>query len=260
MERIKKEAQGMNIFDGIYILSEKDFDIAYKKLFYGEHRNKMYAFGYYSWKSWAVKSVLDKLNEGDLLIYCDAGCTLNPKGLRKLHLWISDISKQDKDIMAFIQPQYLEKAYTKEEVFKYFSISQNDKMIRNTGQFFAGTLLVRKTLQSSDLINQWYNLSNYHKDLIDESTTCTENPDFITCRYDQSLLSLLLKQYKGLVTKNLSEIEYGCHSNIGIEDSPIWALRKKKLTFIGYLKVFPIRVINKIARVLGYRNVINYKI
>lgn len=54
---------------------------------------------------------LDEINENDILIYLDVGCTINPKGKEKFNEYIELLNKNDEGIISF-QLNHLEKKYT----------------------------------------------------------------------------------------------------------------------------------------------------
>lgn len=258
-EKARKQAEGMGIFDKVYALSEHDFDPSFKELFYNEHRNKMYAFGYYCWQPWTDMHVLDLMEDGDILFYSDAGNTLNPKGNGKFMEWVNMISKGEKDVMAFMQSQFLEYEYTKEDVFAYLGIERKSP-IRETGQYFLGALILRKTPSSYALIKKWFDINCNHLEIIDESVNIPNDPRFKAFRYGQSVMSVLLKNYNGLVTMDYFNVYRPKGSIEGIEDAPFWAFRIKDLSLKAKLGILPQRIVNKICRCLGIKPIFRCKI
>ena len=258
-ERAEKEAIRLGVFKKVYALSEDDFDTQFKEVFYGEQRDKMYAFGYYSWAPWACKYALDKLDYDDILFYSDAGNTLNPKGVRRLIEWIEMITNCDNDILGIVDSKRLECEYTKEDVFNFFGIDKENK-IRKTGQFFVGALLIRKTVTSENVINKWYEYGSLRLDLIDDSVRLENDPCFVACRFDQSLISVLLKMYNKVVTVDSNEVYQPNRSIKGIENAPFWAFRNKSLTIKAKIKLFPKRLINKFCDLIGVKRPYRYKL
>lgn len=254
LERIKAEALDMNIFDDVCALSDLNFDEDYKTLFIKEKRDKMYAFGFYCWKSWAVKKAMDKLNDGDFLVYADAGCILNNRGIRLLKKWLNVISA-DKDFIAF-QQKYIEEEYTKEDVFQYFHISQDDSKVRNTGQYFAGAFILRKSNSTEDLVDKWFDLSNLHFQLIDDTIINDKNSKLLQPRYDQSIISLLLKNHEHLLSLDMNEILDTIVNRI---NSPIIVAREKKYTINGFLKTLPLRIMNKLFKMCLLKSPCKFK-
>ncbi len=254
LERIRVEALNMNIFDDIYVLSDLDFDEEYKTLFFKEKRDKMYAFGFYCWKSWAVKTVMDKLNYGDFLVYADAGCILNNRGVDLLKKWLKVISV-DKDFIAF-QQKYIEEEYTKEDVFQYFHISQDNSKVRNTGQYFAGAFILRKSNCTESFVNEWFDLSNLHFQLIDDTIINNANSKLLQLRYDQSIISLLLKKYEHLFSLDINEIIDSFRNR---KNSPIVVAHKKEYTINGFLMTLPKRFVNKLFMMSSFEPPFKFK-
>lgn len=257
-EKARKEAEGMGIFDKVFALSEHDFDPFFKELFYKEHRNKMLAFGFYCWQPWTDMHVLDLMEDGDILFYSDAGNTLNPNGKKKFMEWVNMISDGDKDILALMHPDYLECEYTKEDVFKYFNI-EKDSPIRESGQYFLGALLVRKSPSSYALIKKWYGINCNHFDIIDESVRYPNETRFKAFRYGQSAISVMLKSYPGVVTLDYNNVYRPNRSTAGIEDAPFWAFRTKKLSLWAKIANKPRGAVNKICKLIGVEPLFRYK-
>ena len=76
LKRISKQARTIGIFDRIITYSPKDMPLYIKSspLFSAQKGG-----GYWLWKPYIIKHTLEQLNEGDVLYYIDAGCTLNPQ-------------------------------------------------------------------------------------------------------------------------------------------------------------------------------------
>lgn len=258
-ELAKKKIEELDIFDNVYALSEDDFDPEFKDIFYKEGRNKMFAFGYYSWAPWACKHALDQLEENDILFYSDAGNTVNPNGKKRFFEWVDMVSQGDKDILGIVHDQYKECEYTKEDVFNYFGIEKGNQ-IRETGQFFVGALVIRKTKSSERLVNRWYESGSLRLDLIDETIHLPNDPRFLAFRYDQSLMSILLKTYDRMVTIDYSEVWRPGRSIEGLEDAPFWAYRTKEITLAAKIAMLPKRIVNRFCRILGLKTIYRYKV
>lgn len=258
-ELAKKSIEDLHIFDNVYALSEDDFDSEFREFFYNEGRNKMFAFGYYSWAPWACKHALDQIEENDILFYSDAGNTINPNGKKRLLEWIDMVAQGDKDILGIVHNQFKEYEYTKEDVFNFFGIEKGNE-IRETGQYFVGALVIRKTKSSAQLVNRWYESGSLRLDLIDETVHLQNDPRFIAFRYDQSLMSVLLKTYNRVVTIDYSEVYNKDLSTDGLENAPFWAYRKKEITFKTKMMTLPKRMVNKICRLFGFKNAFRCKI
>lgn len=218
--RICNEANQLNFFNNI-----TGFTDSYLKQdseFWNKHgnfiENNRRGYGYWVWKSYLIEKELNKLNENDILIYCDAGCQINIMGKDRLLEYIDMLNnnKENYGIISF-QLEFKEKMYTKNKIFEYFNINE-----KNLFQYISGIIIIKKNNHSIDIINKWYNTCIY--ELINDNT-CNEDPEFIENRHDQSILSVLVNKYGSI--KLLDETYFYPNWNtIGIQ-YPFWAKRIK---------------------------------
>lgn len=106
--------------------------------------------GYWIWKTEIIEKRLNEINENDILIYLDAGCSINIHGKKRFDEYIKMISESNKGIISFQTP-HIEKKYTINEIFKYFNVENNNKII-NTGQLIS-TIRIMKKNKHLKLIN-----------------------------------------------------------------------------------------------------------
>lgn len=183
-------------------------------------------FGYWCWKPYIILKTLEQLENNDILLYADIGCTFHPKYREKLLDMISLVNQNE--IMGFMM-SYPEYQYTKADVFKHFDVLEN-KSITDTGQVAGGLIYMKKTPLSLEVINKWLDVFYNHFHLIDDSQSIVPNhKDFIENRHDQSVWSVLNKIY------SLKNFDYHSHIN---ESSPIFASRSK--IFIQNMQSQPI--------------------
>lgn len=237
--RLKKEIDKFKSITKSFFFTEKDLDAEFKKSFNPFIYRRGY--GYWKWKAYLCKKMLDTLEINDILIWSDAGTVFNSKAEEKFKEYINLTIESQSGILAFQQDKYIEKQYTKADCFAYFNVL-NDKNITNTAQFWAGCWMIRKTDDSVDFINRWYKAINDEFDLISDKQSKLPNfKEFIEHRHDQSVFSILVKQY---------DIEFVSCEDLESSLSPIQPIRnkRKKLMdklflpfryFIGlYLKYF----------------------
>ena len=72
LQRIKKEAEALEIFDEIHLYNDK----LLPDLFQEYVRQYERGGGYWLWKPYVLFDALSKVDEGDIIVYADAGCTL----------------------------------------------------------------------------------------------------------------------------------------------------------------------------------------
>lgn len=83
LKRIKEQAESMDVYDHILIYDEtnlsKDFCNHFK-----EKLRPSRGYGYWCWKPQIILQTLEKMEDGDILQYTDAGCHLNKNGRQRL--------------------------------------------------------------------------------------------------------------------------------------------------------------------------------
>lgn len=238
--RIAREARSFNIFDRIYSLDERFFDKEFRSFFRQGDKKSQRGYGYWCWKPYCIRRVLQELQEGDILLYADAGCHLNIGGRQRLVEYIELC--RENSLVAFDQ-NTVEEQYTKEDVFNYLGISDADTGIRQGTQFGGGAILMRKCRSIEDLVGQWYDISRNHYDLINDSPSVLENSkSFVEHRHDQSVFSVLAKLH-GCVAIQCQETypQNGDWTSMG--QFPIWAMRDKTIDLFQLLKLKVLKII-----------------
>lgn len=202
LERIKKEAESFNIFNKILIYN--DIDLFNYPDFWKKHSefiiNNPRGYGYWIWKSFLISETLKTMNENDILIYCDAGCSLNNNGIKRLYEYIDILNNSHYSILSF-ELDLFEKQYTKMDLFEYMDMNNNDYL--NSKQLIGGIFILKKNKHSCDVVNEWYNIMSNNYNLIDDSPSNLRNDDsFVENRHDQSVFSLLRKKYGSCILKD----------------------------------------------------------
>jgi len=224
LKRIYNQAKNYGIFDNILVLNDKDLKNRCP-IFWNKHKefisNNPRGYGYWLWKSFVILKTLESIEENDILVYTDAGCTLNINGLNRMNEYF-DIVKQSKHGILSFELPFFEKQYTKMDLFQHMNLNTNEFL--NSKQLLAGIIIFRKCEQTIKLVNEWYEICcNYH--LIDDSPSILPNDSsFIEHRHDMSVFSLLAKKYG---TEILADETYFNNFNADGINYPIWATRLK---------------------------------
>lgn len=222
VKKIGMEAKELNYFDKIVLLTEKTIKNTEEFLeFYNKNYNFMEnnsrGYGYWIWKPYIVKKILEKMNDNDILFYADSGCTINIKGKNRLDDYVDMVNKSEYGILSF-QLSHLEKQYTKMDVFEYFNCYD----LLETKILVGGIFVLRKCKQTVELVDKWYEtVCNYYL-ITDEPSKIPNDPSFIEHRHDQSIWSLLRKNHGSVIIDDETYFE---NWNNGI-NFPIWATRK----------------------------------
>lgn len=178
--------------DKILLFNENDIDAK----FYGENATIFSCprgYGYWIWKSYFIKKLLEMAQEDDIFFYIDASNEII-KDLTPLY----DLCRNDeKGIILFDNRDgestgnpWKNNLWTKSDCFNLMGLKDPKFIFGN--QINASYILYRKTKFSEEFFNIY---ANYCKNIniISDLPNITENfnTDFVDHRHDQSILSLL---------------------------------------------------------------------
>jgi hypothetical protein len=215
VDRLTKQAESLHIFDEIHGLKENDLKADTE--FWNRHGNYLIntrGFGYWLWKPYLIKKIYDKMEEGDVLMYCDCGNELDIRKKESI-VKLFDIVQTELLLGSYPaekskeRPPYLNEInWCKRDVLRYLNV-EYDSDILNTNQRQGGALVILKCSRTKYLINDWCAITNNNYHLIDDSPSESPNYDcFIEHRHDQSIFSILTKKYNLFSEKTVeNEIE-----------------------------------------------------
>ena len=186
------------LFDIVNLLNENDLDDNIKSIIdniikqYGER-----GYGYWVWKPYIILQELNKLNEGDILVYLDCHCKLD-KIKDNFDLIVNQLNK-DKLIIAINGANDLSYTTTKlkEAVENELNYKFSEEELHSF-QYEAGILFIKKCKFTINFFKQYFNIMLNHIDVITDiyNNEINNHKDFIENRHDQSVCSLLSKYYK----------------------------------------------------------------
>ncbi|GHV54379.1 hypothetical protein FACS1894216_14280 [Synergistales bacterium] len=223
----------MNFFDEVFLFDENKLSVEFTEHF--ADKFKLRGAGYWCWKPQVILLSLEKLNEGDVLMYADAGCDFNPVGIKRLEEYFDMAEKNVSGIICFSLcfsrgESCPEKNWTKGDVFDYFG-ARFDEKFTESGQIAATVILVRKSAETIAFIKKWLDVFWDHFDLVDDSPSVSPNiKGFIENRHDQSIFSILAKK-TNIAEECLSMDEIEWHGDPKYSNKPIRASRHKKPSF-----------------------------
>jgi hypothetical protein len=183
-----------------------DTNLKNDPLFWDKHKdfieNNHRVYGYWIWKSYLVLKCLEEMNDGDIVLYCDAGCEINKKGIHRLNEYFDIVANSESGILSFYLHDcgypnaYNEHNWTKNDIFLTLNCSEE---IKNSHHCITTVFLVKKCDNTMKFAKQFYeSCCNYNliNDFIGDSPN---HPTFQTCRHDQSVFSCLSKIYKSIL-------------------------------------------------------------
>lgn len=225
-KRLYKEAENTGWFNTITLYSPNDLDDQFKNKFKNILKIKKGA-GYWIWKSYIIQKKLKEINENDILIYLDAGCSINKKGKERFDQYIQHLNKNDEAIISFQMP-HQEKKYTTKEIFNYFNIDL-DNEIANSGQIIGGVRIMKKCNKLIKLIELESKVYHENPLLVTDHYNNKQEKYFIDNRHEQSIFSLIRKIYGSILLDD--ETWFQGSNKFGKGESlkyPFWATRKRK--------------------------------
>lgn len=224
LERLKHETESFG-FDERYFFTEKDLPEG----FFEGFNPKIYrrGYGYWTWKPYVVERVLETLQEGDILVYSDGGNHFEINAINRYREYL-DMLSIDKPILAFQQP-YLEKDWTKMDVFKY-TCPTDYLSYAMTLQLWGGCFILMKSKITDGFLKTWNETRINHIDLFTDKRSSEPNLEgFHENRHDQSVFSILVKQLPHIEI-SWKEVEPLDGNWSGFENFPIQGKRARSVS------------------------------
>jgi len=224
-----KQANECGLFDSFYCYDENDIDDGFKNKI-GEIWNHPRGGGWWIWKPYLIWKELQMLNENDILVYIDSGCTLNVStqdAINRFHEYISMTTQSSCGMLRF-QLTHKEGHFSNNYLFQYykkiFTHYDIDKM-KNTMMLIGGIIILRKTKFTMDFFDIMMYILNDDAKLFTEYYSKNGEQH----RHDQSIMSILYKLMGGdLILDDETYFENGDFSTIHASKFPIWATRRTK--------------------------------
>jgi hypothetical protein len=158
--------------------------------------------GYWVWKPYIILKTMEKANEGDVIIYLDAGLMVNMDNPNAIVNLLKEMEESHKEVFIFsseFNPNGdIHRHYTKRDLLIYFGVDNENY---RDSRCCAGTgfLAFKNSKRSREFIQKWLDLCENEQLVTDLPSINPEYPDFRENRHDQSILSLLSDQNKTLV-------------------------------------------------------------
>lgn len=189
--RLEAEARAFGVFDSVSMLGPDDLDEQFRIA--GPPASKAAkGGGYWLWKPRVVVSALEVADAGDVVVYVDAGCTIDPSARRRFAETRALVRDCKAGLFAY-QMHHQELMWTKRELFDHFGLSF-DSREAVSGQISASVIWVRKCERSQAAVRRWAQVASDDPDLFtDDLDPTIQHESFITHRHDQSVFSLILK-------------------------------------------------------------------
>jgi hypothetical protein len=219
-DRIKQEAASCLWFDKIEIFSPETLSRSFRHQFSSILSQKR-GGGFWIWKLDILQQAFLAGNDGDIIVYCDAGCHINESGANRFKEYLDILQDSEHGMLSF-QMSYIEQTYTTEECFKALGIP-SDSCIRTTGQIVGGILVAKRCDHTALILSEFHKLLTINPLIITDFYNRTQDSHFIDHRHDQSILSVLRKKHGSVILEDETQFaNFGCPKSL---NSPFWATR-----------------------------------
>jgi hypothetical protein len=180
-------------FDQVVSFSPRDIDLSFhsanQEVLIQKRGN-----GYWLWKPYFIKRMLDEVKTGDYIFYSDSGAYF----LQSINPLIEASAESRQDLICFELHGHVESDWTKRDAFVLMGC--DSPTYASTMQRQAGFSLWRKSKFTLDFIEEYLIFAQDPRILTDIDNQCglDNYPGFRDHRHDQSILSLLSKKH-GLI-------------------------------------------------------------
>lgn len=226
LSRLKKQAEEVGIFKSINMFTEDNVFQACPAL--EEYRGLMESsrgYGYWIWKYHLISKLLQEINEGEVLLYLDAGCSLNPSGLERMRFYYDQVLQTGGLAFKGRTANSFEHRVTKQDT--YTRIIGDDNTHYGTPQVQTTVMFFRSDRENLSFMNEIMKIfredDQHHFD--DSPSVLPNGPNFRGHRHDQSVFSLLCKKRNFFVIRNETYFRSDWEGKGKLY--PLWATRNR---------------------------------
>lgn len=155
--------------------------------------------GFWIWKPYILLDYSSQVDEGDIIVYCDARYGINGDIYNPIKNHF--IENDNEDIFVIKTHHFVsssiqyELMWSKGDAFHLIGVDINDQ--RDPYQIWSGFICLKKSKNSIHIIDQWLEYCQDERIITDNVNIFQNNHiSFIENRYDQTVLSLVLKKNK----------------------------------------------------------------
>ncbi len=233
LKRIGRQARKLGYFDEVLLYTPDSLPEYIRK---SELMKHPYGGGYWAWKPAIIWETLQRYDDGDVVCYVDAGCTLN--ACSEWIMYLELIKKYDNIVFAYPDemPQWEKygtsstriKHWTKRIAVDLYDTLTGGTAWRECNKVLGGFIWAKG--KDNPLVHDWLDIVLSHPEVIDDSTVFDEQYQFfVRHKHDQPALTALSYKYKDrcmVLPELLDE---------GPEDAAVVATRIRARRFSDYV-------------------------
>ena len=234
LKRIGRQARRLGIFDEVILYTSKDLPDEVKASPLMKYSR---GGGYWIWKPEIIRMTLARFDEGDVVVYVDAGCTL-----RKSPDWEEYFSQMDRyDTICFRyfceHPEWAKwgstssesRCWMKKTAVDYFAERLGSDKFKYNPQILSGVLFMKG--KKNALLREWQDIMMTRPDLVkDPDPDEPQYEGFAGHRHDQALLTPLAEIDPNTLILDEKFERYS-------PDSFVWASRIRAASFTEYIVI-----------------------
>ena len=210
--KIVNQSKELNVFDSITVRNEYDI-----LNFINKHaifiKTDSIGFGRYIWKPKIILDMLNDIDYGDVIVYCDAGMCINTNGRDRFLDYLKFLD--DKSMCVFSTTSHYKCKYfvKSDAVMSYFP----EFVDSDLDYVYAGCMMIKKTDKSIQFIREWLELcENYHYLDRSPSFKFKESPEFKGQDTDNGLFGLCVCKFNRVI-HFVSPYEINVYNDEGIQ-------------------------------------------
>jgi hypothetical protein len=226
--QITHQAINSKFFDEFKCWREEDIDEEFKITNASVWNDSTKGGGWWIWKPYIIYKQLEKMNDNDILIYFDSGCTINAtqESLKRINNYKDMVNDHWSGLLRF-QLLHPECKFTNKYTVDYFSTKFNINMDEHikSNQILTTIIIMRKNKYVLDFFKQVLEILNDDPFLFTDKF----NKNNETHRHDQSIMSLLYKIMNGsLILEDETYFNNGHFDELNAINYPFLATRQRK--------------------------------
>lgn len=194
---ITNQGNNCGLFNDFKCYREEDIENSFKEKYSEVWNDSTRGGGWWIWKAKIIYEKLKMINNNDILVYLDGGCSINitQQSTNRFNDYIKMINDSPFGLLRF-ELTHLEHKYTNKHTINYFSKKFNVDMEKhiNINQMVGGIILMKKTDFSIKFFEKILEILDDDPFLFNDKYSINEQH-----RHDQSIMSLLCKVMPGSI-------------------------------------------------------------
>lgn len=200
LKRIGRQACKLGIFDEVILYTPEMLPDDFRNL---KLMKYSYGGGYWAWKTWIIQHTLDTHEEGDIVCYVDAGCTLHKSTEWDVYLQLMGTV----DTIAFKYPPEMKiwekfgcsstriKHWGKKAAIDYYDEYTGGQQWRECNKVLGGFLFFKG--KNNPVLKDWTDIVVNHPEIIDDSGDINDQyPFFCNHKHDQPALTAITFKHR----------------------------------------------------------------